>query len=697
LSSSATSNRYCQHLGIAVPRIEDVAGRSEVTLSQLVVVALLERGGPMTVDEIALRLDRAALPARLARPDFVTAVKKAWHGQPPLVRDGDALALDLLSSEFRHIEFVAGLRPSMAPRGPGDFRLPDDDEPLSEAEVTAAFSGRSLQVYSSLRRAAAVLEAWGSPQSLDDVDARLRSLTDYAGHLDETTVGAWRSDLVAVDPDGSLRLNPASSQLGPCRRDIRRMAAPRLRASADRRELAVWRLERERQRVEEERGLMEQARRSRRALLHVVPPGQPARAAAVVDLDSRDVQVFMGDNLLALAARLEDFDFLTGVDLRISLRALGLDPERWLFAELRPVQRTFRPAERSPVPVTLPAVVQATTGVARVPADAATWGRLLDPKRLQDVAGRLAAEARALCLLYEYGALHGGVRVRSRPGDRLLPVAWGLRGDPDMHSVLDAAMRARVPVDLVIGAPPDSADPWKYVVHADIADCVWPQLVIRTPGGVQLLTADEVHAVRVTDPVVAANVRPRHTYPYHQGVCQLTVTLDGIEPPIWRRLVVPAWFTLEKLHGVLQTALGWTNSHLHLFQFGEERVGMPHELSDFGETCTRSGRIVQLGDLVVHGHRRIVYEYDFGDGWTHTIEIEGVLDEDGSTLACLAGARACPPEDCGGVAGYQHLLEILFDPTHQEFEESRRWVGPAFEPERFDLRLVNQQLQRPFP
>lgn len=540
-----------------------------------------------------------------------------------------------------------------------------------------------------------MLEAWGGPQTLDDIEARLRGLTDHGGRIDATTVRAWRTDLVALDPDGSLRLNPASSQVGAFRREIRRMALTRLRASTQSRDFRALRLVRERQRVEEERALMAHARQTRRALLHIVPLGSQARAGAVIDLRSRDVQVFAGDDLARLPARLEEFDFLAGVDLRISLRALGLDPERWLLAELRPVQRTFRPAERSPVPVTLPAVVRATTGIPRVPADATIWGRLLDPKRLNDVAGRLAAEARVLCLLYGSGALHGGVRVRTRPGDRLLPVEWGLAGDPDVRSVLDAATRACVPVDLVIGAPPDSADPWTHAVRAGIADRMGQHLVIRTLGGVQLLDVDDVHAIRVADSAEAAHVRPRHTYSVHHGVCHLTVTLDGIAPPIWRRLVVPAWFTLERLHDVLQTALGWTNSHLHMFRFGDQCVGIPYELGDLDETYTRSGRIVHLGDLVARGHRRVVYEYDFGDGWTHTIDIDDVRDDyDGPSPACLDGARACPPEDCGGVDRYHHLLQILFDPTHLEFEDSRRWVGPAFEPERFDLRRVNQQLGR---
>jgi hypothetical protein len=688
-------NRYCLHLGIPVPRVEDVAARPQVTLFQLVVVALLEHGGPMTVDEIASRLDRASLPAHLARVDVVVAAKKAWHGQPPLVRDGDdRLALDLLSSAFREIEFVAGLRPPAVPReAPGDFRLPGDDEPLSQSEVTAAFSGRVLGGYSSIRRAAAVLEAWGSPQALDDIETRLRALTQRGGRIDGAAVRAWRTDLVAVGPDGLLRLNPVSSQIGAFRRDIRRMAANRLRASAQSRDVRVRWHEQERRRLEEERDLMVHARQTRRALLHMVPPGQPARAAVVIDLHDRAAQVFAGEDLPMLAARLGEFDFLAGVDLRISLRAIGLDPERWLLAELRPVQRTFRPADRSKVPVTLPAVVQATTGVERVPADAATWGRLLDPKRPHDVAERLAAEARVLCLLYQYGALHGGVRVRARPGDRLVPVEWGLRGDPDMYTVLDAAMRASAHVDLVMGAHPESGEPWTHAVRAGIADREGQHLVIRMPGDLQSVNMNDVFAIRVADPAVTATVRPRHTLTHYHGTCQLTVTLDGIEPPIWRRLVVPAWFTLERLHGVLQTALGWTDSHLHVFRFGDERVGIPYELGDLDESYTRSGRIVFLGDLVARGHRRVIYEYDFGDGWTHTIDLDDLRDE-GLRLACLDGARACPPEDCGGVHGYHDLLEILFDPAHKEFEDSRQWVGPAFEPERFDLRSVNQQLGR---
>jgi len=690
-------NRYCERLGIPVPSVEDAARRPGITLAQIAAVVLLEHGGPLSIQEIATRLGRADLPPRLARPDLVAALKKAWHGQPPLVRDGDRLAIDLLSSELRSVEFAAGLRPPLVPPpAPVEFRQPGDDEPLSQEDVTAAFGERVLYGYSSIRTAAAILEGWGSPQTLDDIAARLRALTDRAGRIDDRTALAWRTDLVTIDPHGLVHLSPLASHAPAFRRDIRRMAAGRLRASADSRQFSARQSEWTERSDQRERALMASARGARRALVHIVSGGAAPDAAALIDLTHRDVEAFGGRELSTLAARLAEFDFLAGVDLRPSLRALGLDPERWLLAELRPVQKTFRPAERSaPVPVTLPGVVKATTGVAGVPADGATWARRLDSTHRHDVAGTVADEARTLCQFFEYGALHGGVRVSRRPDDRLLPVDWAMRGDPDLHAVLDAAVRAFAAIDVVIGAPPDVADPWTRAIRAEIADLPGPHLVIRTADALQEVAIHDVFAVRVADSAAAAHVRRRHSYPNDARVCQLTVTLDQIQPPIWRRLAVPAWYTLERLHGVLQTALGWTNSHLHLFRFGKECVGTPYEPGDLDESYTRSDRIVRLGAVLDLGHREFVYEYDFGDGWTHSIVVDQVRDPgEGPSLACLDGARACPPEDCGGVHGYQELLDVLFDPMHAEFESSRTWVGPAFDPERFDLRLVNEQLRQ---
>ena len=171
---------------------------------------------------------------------------------------------------------------------------------------------------------------------------------------------------------------------------------------------------------------------------------------------------------------------------------------------------------------------------------------------------------------------------------------------------------------------------------------------------------------------------------------QLTVTLRDIEPAIWRRMVVPASLTLRELHAVIQTAMGWQDYHLHLFEvdgvlYGDIDEVQSHLLGD-DETFT----VGQVADLV-SGFR---YEYDFGDTWDHDIAIEQVVPSVGvRTPHLVGGARACPPEDCGGPPGYEHLLEVLTDPSHDEHEELLQWVGGAFDPEAFDLAETNAYLE----
>jgi len=173
----------------------------------------------------------------------------------------------------------------------------------------------------------------------------------------------------------------------------------------------------------------------------------------------------------------------------------------------------------------------------------------------------------------------------------------------------------------------------------------------------------------------------------------LKVTLREVRPPIWRRLRVAADFTLRDLHHVLQVALGWTDSHLHEFRVSGKRYGMPDPAEDFGEPLLDEVDY-RVGDLLKKGGRA-EYAYDFGDGWEHAIVVEDTvaLDARAPRAECLAGARACPPEDCGGPHGYAELLEAIADPAHERHEELREWVDPHFDPEKYDLDLVNRQLR----
>lgn len=174
---------------------------------------------------------------------------------------------------------------------------------------------------------------------------------------------------------------------------------------------------------------------------------------------------------------------------------------------------------------------------------------------------------------------------------------------------------------------------------------------------------------------------------------QLKVTLEDISPPIWRRLVVPESLTLRQLHQVLQIAFGWQDYHLHLFEIGDREYAEPGGIDADPERDVRSDRGTRLQSLVLAPGDVFAYQYDFGDSWYHAVEVEAVVREP-ARVTCLAGARAAPPEDCGGPPGYERLLEALADPDDDEHEDMLDWVGGAFDPEGFDLNLINRQLHR---
>jgi hypothetical protein len=171
-------------------------------------------------------------------------------------------------------------------------------------------------------------------------------------------------------------------------------------------------------------------------------------------------------------------------------------------------------------------------------------------------------------------------------------------------------------------------------------------------------------------------------------VYQIKVTLQGVRPPIWRRLLVPASTSLSKLHDILQVALGWTGAHLHLFDVGGQAYGVPDP--EFADDM-RSDARVQLNQVLAHENDTMFYDYDFGDGWRHKIVLERVLQHAAETRTprCIAGARACPPEDCGGVWGYADLLKAIADPSHPEHEAMVEWVGEDFDPAHFNPEAIN--------
>ena len=174
---------------------------------------------------------------------------------------------------------------------------------------------------------------------------------------------------------------------------------------------------------------------------------------------------------------------------------------------------------------------------------------------------------------------------------------------------------------------------------------------------------------------------------------QIKITLRYSNPPIWRRLILPGNTTLAKLHQIIQVAMGWTEIHLHLFIIKNEQYSDPFDIDLFP---VKNERKYRLSDVAQRKGSRFLYEYDFGDSWKHEILIEKITreEEPPNHARCIAGERACPPEDVGGIGGYARFLAAIKDPTHKEHEFYKDWLGKEFDPEAFDLERINRKLKR---
>ncbi len=185
----------------------------------------------------------------------------------------------------------------------------------------------------------------------------------------------------------------------------------------------------------------------------------------------------------------------------------------------------------------------------------------------------------------------------------------------------------------------------------------------------------------------------------------LHVQLLDIEPPIWRRIVVPGAISLHTFHKMLQVVMGWENAHLYLFRLtinGKTTVyGLPDPDWEDAGLRIRDSRRTKLDATVWADWLELTYEYDLGDSWMHQITIEKIehladenRDEDALwiTPRCLAGSRACTPEDAGGISGYALLLEALQSPKHPEHTHLRQWAGAFYDPELFSVQQVNSAL-----
>lgn len=495
-------NRYCERVGLtSVPRVEDVLSRNEVNLFHLMVVALLERGGPMAVEEIAERLTGAGSVA--GSGDMALSLKRAWHGREPVFRGPDGrLGLNLSSSELDRMVWHAGLRPPrfQAPAPPPEPELAGDDVPLSEEELVAAFRDRSLYGFSAHRQAAAVLDVHARQMTVEEVEGVLAGMTGYRYQFGVDRVRFWRSTLVSLDESGRLSLDRGSPDLGTMRQAVRKLARPALIQHARHEQWARVHQEREVELAEERRRQAWEAARLRRAVLRAVPEAEAPQAISVLDTGSRSIRTFVGSELASAAGVLAEFDLLVGLHVRETIHALGLDPDRWRLVDLKPPQKSRRINRRGrTLEITPELLISSTTGISRPLGDPVKVAQYLAEGEKGKLARRLESDVKALHAFYLYGVLHGCIRLRWGFLDEMLSADWALPGEPHLHEILREAKGAGAPVDLVVGSAPGWTDPWSRARRGAVLELEPWQVTVRLDGEVWRLDLRDIQAVRVGD------------------------------------------------------------------------------------------------------------------------------------------------------------------------------------------------------
>lgn len=487
-----TANGYCESLGIPVPRLEVARHRPDANVYSLLIVALLERGGPLTLAEVARRFEEAGIaPAERA----LASLKRCKPGRPPIYREGDLYTLDPHDDETDLWAFRLGLRQARATRlrvvRPSPAQLPALDAPLTAEALDEAWRDGVPTDWSAQRVAICVLDVTGRAMRPDEVLAFVR-LRAGGSQLSADSARYWRTGAaIRVRGDGSWVLDREHDAVRAARRSAgARIAVERRRAESrpDPAVLAANRRSYERRR----RAHAEQLAGMRRVLLHAFPAKRP-EALVIIDVDRREATTCLGDEIAAVRERLAPYEIIAAVGVRELLRALQFDPGMRRLGELGPPQKTRRlDARGRTLRITTPMLVQGSCALGRPFAEQALLRTYLREGQHTRLRRRLEAEAKALFAYYQYARLHGAVRLRWGFLDEWIPAPWVHRDESMLHDMMEEAHAERAPLEVVLGSAPDWADPWARARRARVAK-------EASPGWRMWLVDEQGHPIERAD------------------------------------------------------------------------------------------------------------------------------------------------------------------------------------------------------
>ncbi len=457
----ATSD-WCEVLGIATPDLAAVKDHGEANNYSLLIVALLERGEPMTLAEAALRFEEVGI-AEYDRA--LRSLQRCKPGRAPIYRDGDHYALDPHDDEVGLWLFRLGLQP---PRSPGlrlvrpePPALPGEDTPLSVGELDEAWSDASLYSWSAQRLVMAVLDAHdGQAMSPGEVVRFVAARTRMHPLRGDFKNFERKGSPISVQDDGrwSIAVGAEDAVLG-MRRAVRARVETARRHAAMRPDPAVTAArikEAERRRADHARQLAAMTR-----VLLVGFPAKEPRAVASLDVGERTVRTFVDDELDELRDRVVTYDIVGAEDVRALLRALGIEADDMRLAELGPPQKTKTLNKRGKtLKITTELLVKGSCGISRPFGDPKKMSGYLERGELTKLRRRLEADAKSLFALYEYGRIHGTVRLRWGFLDEPIPAPWVHRDEKTIYHLKREALERGVLLEVVIGNAPGWNDPW---------------------------------------------------------------------------------------------------------------------------------------------------------------------------------------------------------------------------------------------
>jgi hypothetical protein len=456
-----TTRGWCQILGMQPPKLEAVVGHREANTFALLLVALLERDAPMTLSEVAVRFEQAGAAGRSAA---LLSLKRCKPGRAPVYREGELYHLDPHDEDLDLWVFRLGLRPAKAVLPPPPVfeaaPLLGPDMALTPSELDEAWHDASLSTWSAQRVAVAVLDAGSGPMTPAEVVAAVAARTRWHPLRELEPTFKRRNSAVAVLEDGRWAIAAeAEAAVQQARSAVRDRIVMLRRYRPARSDLATVA-----QRVAEaeERHAANAAALASlsRALLVAFPPARPV-AVALLDIGAHEITTFVGEELRALPVRLAAYDLLGAIEVRALLRTLGFDPGARPLAELGPPQKTKKLNQRGrTLQITTALLVQGTCGISKPFGDEAKLAEYLAKGQVVKLRRRLEADVKSLHALYEYGRLHGTVRLRWGFLDEAIAAPWGHSDDLRLYRLMASALASEVPLQVVTGTAPGWEEPW---------------------------------------------------------------------------------------------------------------------------------------------------------------------------------------------------------------------------------------------